>query len=175
VKSLIHKAFAIAAVLGIAYLLHSAFQYRNASTTMGTVTHVGQRICLYYDHESWRFGCDGIAVKMSYKDGDIDREVDVRYTARSRHARYHGLLPPAAVGTQVQLVYVPGRPWLTRLAVNHIRGWGLAWFVCLLALFCWMMWRGDDHPLVAWVNSRRNNKNEEREWRDIQPIDSPKK
>jgi hypothetical protein len=156
-KTFLQKCASIAALFVLAYMLLNAFEYRNALTTVGTVTQVGQKICLYYRDESSHIGCDRIAVKMAYKDGEIDREVDVKYGTSSRFARYDVRLHPAAVGAQAQVVYVPGRPWLTQLAVNHNRGWALVWLVCLLALFAWMVWRGDEHPLVAWFNSYRRD------------------
>jgi hypothetical protein len=150
-KTYFQKALAIAALIGIFALLHNAFQYRDSVTATGTVTQVGEKICLYYGSETSHFGCDRIAVKMSYKDGEIDREIDVTYRKPNRRPSLN-----LFVGAQVPIVYVSGRPWLTRFAANHVQGWAIAWLLSLLVFTAWLLWRGDRHPWVAWMNSRRN-------------------
>jgi hypothetical protein len=87
-KTYLQKCASVAALFVLAYVLLNAFEYRNAVTTVGTVTQVGQKICLYYRDESSHVGCDRIAVKMAYKDGEIDREIDMKYGTSSRSARF---------------------------------------------------------------------------------------
>jgi hypothetical protein len=147
-KVLLQKCLAIAAMFGFAYQLLDAFQYRNAATALGTLTHVGERICL-----ASNIFCDHTAVKVAYKDGEIDREVDVKYV--SHLPRYRPRAPQAAVGVQTEVVYVAGRPWLTRHAIDHLPGWGRVLLAAIFALFAWIAWRGDEHPLLVWLNTRR--------------------
>jgi hypothetical protein len=143
-KVLLRKCFAIAAMFGFGYLLLEVFQYRNAATALGTLTHVGEKICLYYGDEFSHFGCDSTAVKLTYKDGEIDREVDLKYlNPTSRPGSYRSAVPRPVVGVQTTVVYVPGRPWER------------VWITAFLALFAWIAWRGNEHPLLVWLNARR--------------------
>jgi hypothetical protein len=119
------------------YALIDVFQYRNALTTMATITSVAEKCT--YEGTSLRVNCGMRAVKVVYQDGDIERVIDRTYQPGSRK-------PWANVGMKVSVVYVPGNPLRTRFG-------GSRWDAP--RLIAWMLLSGIIATLwIRWTRSR---------------------
>jgi hypothetical protein len=153
-KTYYRKAIAIAILIGIVPLLHEFLQFRAWMNTTGTITRVGERACCSFDGlENLPVGFSRVAVKMTYKDGDIEREVDLEYPISNRWHRSGA--PNAVVGAQVPIVYVSGKPWLTTVFVNRASSGWSAFMIVFFAFAAWIGWRGNEHPLIVWLSSFR--------------------
>jgi hypothetical protein len=137
-KKYVQKVMVIALLLCMVFALHVTYRDRNSAPTTGTVMQVEQRSCRF----SILSGCTDTFVRMSYKDGEIDREIDIKYYTIPRRGR----LATPVVGLQVPIMYVPDRPSLSYLAVNHVEGWLRVAALATLMFVTWMAWTGRLSP-----------------------------